>query len=95
MLKTFGSADFVTQAHELIVEEAEAHILTELCRGGSLHERVVSEGAFAPSLVVKHLQTLAEFTVACHGKGMPLLLSSSHSVQPYLDSHTGLAQTSL
>lgn len=61
MLEMFGTAPFVTQAAELVLDDREGkgHMITQLCTGGSLKNRVESERFLLPSLAAKHLQTLA------------------------------------
>ena len=79
MLQKFGP--FVTQGQEVIFDDRDrkAHIISELCKGGSLHDRVESEGPLGSALAAKYTQTLAQFLVVLHGQGMLLLPTSKQS----------------
>ena len=73
MLQKFRDTQLVTQTHELVCDDVEGHIVTQLCTGGSLGGRVRSKGPLLPEQAAKYVRTLAEFAVACHAKGMCLL----------------------
>ena len=77
MLQHFKDTQLVTQSYELVLDDVEGHIVTQLCRGGSLGRRIRSNGPLTSELAAKYLRTLAEFAVACHGRGMSLLPSNS------------------
>ena len=69
LLRKFGSAPFITPAYELIHDDEAVHIISELCRGGTLQARVDRGGPLSSGLAARHCQTLAEFAVACGSKG--------------------------
>ena len=63
----------------MIPGDKEAHIILELCTGGTLQDRVDDQGPLSRTSAARYLQTLAEFAVACERKGtqsLPLQLFS-------------------
>ena len=72
MLQMFAGAECVMQGIEVIFDDGgrKGHIITELCDGGSLQDRVDSQGFLPSKIAANYLQTLAEFAMECHSKGM-------------------------
>lgn len=60
----------VTKLHEAFTEQDDLHILTELCAGGTLADKVAMEGPLPKATAAKFLEALAHFANDCAKQGM-------------------------
>ena len=58
----------VTKLHEAFTEQDNLHILTELCAGGTLADKVAEEGPLPKATAAKFLEALANFANDCAAK---------------------------
>lgn len=65
----------VTKLHEAFVQGDNLHILTELCAGGTLADKVKKEGPLPKANAARFLEALANFALDCIHQGTDLWYS--------------------
>lgn len=72
MLRRMAGYQHVTKLREAFTRADSLYILTELCVGGTLADKVDREGPLPKGTAAKFLQTLAEFANDCLREGIVL-----------------------
>lgn len=69
MLQEMADCKHVTKLHEAFTEGDNLNMLTELCAGGTLADKVDREGPLPTATAAKFLEALANFANDCAHKG--------------------------
>ena len=69
MLREMSDCEHVTKLHEAFTEGDNLNILTELCAGGTLADKIDREGPLPTATAAKFLEALANFANDCIRKG--------------------------
>jgi calcium-dependent protein kinase len=69
ILRTLDHPNIIT-IFEVINEDNKLHIITELCTGGELFERIIKTGYFSENLAAKIMFDIMKAVMYCHNSGI-------------------------
>lgn len=61
---------YIVKIHEIIEDEESFHIVTELCTGGSLFDRIMAFSYFSENLAANFMYQIVSSLVYCHKNGI-------------------------